>query len=186
MTNELVFASAKGFLHYELRITNSSAFCLDGHTLRRFPLDGAEGFAELEYEEDGGEGHGDDIRDGLGEVDAQGGVFDEMGDDVDEGQEQDELPYHRHDDRGGGVAQGDEGHLAGDLDTEDAQYAAVDAQRRGGKINQRRVRCEYACENAREQHDSSPDDKGIGKTSDQQKPEGFLDPLCVFGTEVKA
>ena len=61
--------------------------------------DGLQGFFEFVAEEQGGAEHGDGVRDGLCQVDCNGLVRQEGGQEVDEGDEQDELPKHRQKDR---------------------------------------------------------------------------------------
>ena len=47
---------------------------------------------------------------------------------VDQGQQQDEFPQHCHNDGAAGGANGNEGHLAGDLDAKEEQRPAIDPQ----------------------------------------------------------
>ena len=89
-----------------------------------------QGFAELDGKQDGGAGHGDGIRHRLGGVDCHGLICQQPGHQIDQGQQQDELPQHCHNDGAAGGANGNEGHLTGDLDTKEEQRPAIDPQGR--------------------------------------------------------
>ena len=59
----------------------------------------------------------------------------------------------------GRAADGNEGHLAGDLNAEDEQRAAVDAQSFRGEGEQLGVRRKDSGESLREQHDARPEQR---------------------------
>ena len=91
---------------------------------------------ELEEEGGGGHGSGDDVTDGLGKEHAEHGVCDHMGQDEDEGNEQDELAQAGQQQADLGLTQRHKALLAGDLDTGGENARHVDAHGPGGVIDQ--------------------------------------------------
>ena len=102
-----------------------------------------------------------------------------MGQQIDQRQQQHELPQHRHDDGAGGVADGHKGHLAGDLDAHQEQGPAVDPQHPGGEGHQLRVGSEDPGKDPGEQLDAAPQHQGVAQAYLQQQPEGLAHPLGV-------
>ena len=88
------------------------------------------------FEEQDGEGDGEEIGDGLRKIDAHGLVGRKHRRQIDQRQEQHELAHDGDDDRRLRIADGDERHLAGDLDAEHEEHAAVNAQRLSGEGDQ--------------------------------------------------
>ena len=82
----------------------------------------------MEHEEYRRKGHGEDVRDRLCGVNTDGAVADDMRHNINEGQEQNELPHHRNYDRRGRVSERNEGHLARDLDAEQDHSAKINAE----------------------------------------------------------
>ena len=109
-----------------------------------------------------------------------------MGQQIDQRQQQHELPQHRHDDGAGGVADGHKGHLAGDLDAHQEQGPAVDPQHPGGEGHQLRLRRENPGEGPGEQLDAGPQHQGVPQADLQQQTEGLAHPPGAAGTEVIA
>ena len=107
-----------------------------------------------------------------------------MGQEVDAGDQQHELPQHRHDDGADGVADGDEGHLAGQLDAEEEERGAVDPQGRRGVVHQSGI--EEAHEEPGEELDDGPEGDGVDEAGLQKEAEGLPDPGAVPGAVVEA
>ena len=84
----------------------------------------------------------------------------------------------------GRVADGNEGHLAGNLNAEDEQCAAVDAQSFRGKGEQLGVRRKDSGKSLREQHDARPEQDGIGQAGLEQRKEGFFDAGSIFAPKL--
>ena len=59
-------------------------------------FNGFQSLTELEEEQDRGKCNRQHIRDGLGQIYAEGGILYEAGHDIDQGDEQNEFAYHRH------------------------------------------------------------------------------------------
>jgi len=133
----------------------------------------------LDGKQDGGAGHGDGVRHRLGGVDCHGLICQQPGHQIDQGQQQDELPQHCHNDGAAGGANGNEGHLTGDLDTKEEQRPAIDPQGGHRKGHQRRVRGENPGKRAGAQLDHHPQRHGIAQTHLQQQPEGLPHPLGI-------
>ena len=108
------------------------------------------------------------------------------GENINKGDQQDDLAQHRQEQRGLGVAQGDEGLLAGDLDAEDAGGTHIDPQRPDGVIHQLGAVVENQNEHPGEQLHQDPQSHGVDHAGPQQAPEGIPHPLGIVGAEVVA
>ena len=148
--------------------------------------DGLQGFFEFVAEEQGGAEHGDGVRNGLCQVDCNGLVRQEGGQEVDEGDEQDELPKHRQKDRCLGIAHGDEGHLAGDLHPHQAHGSGVDAQDHLGVVDNSGIAGEQGGVDLGEQLNGAPQHHSVDAGAEQEQLEGFSHPCPVSGTKVVA
>ena len=109
-----------------------------------------------------------------------------MGQQIDQGQQQNEFTQYGHKDGTGRVADGDKGHLTGDLQPKQEQGAAVKAQGAGREGDQFRVRREHAGEQLGEEHDRRPQQGGVDQADDQQQAEAGPHPLAVPGPVVVA
>ena len=145
-----------------------------------------EGLAELEAEQEHRACDGDGIGHGLRQEHGPGLVRQQVGQQIDQRQQQHELPQHRHHDGAGGVADGHEGHLAGDLDAHQEQGPAVDPQHPGGEGHQLRLRRENPGEGSGEQLDAGPQHQGVAQADLQQQTEGLAYPPGAAGAEVIA
>ena len=104
----------------------------------------------------------------------------------DQRNQQHELAQDGHDDGARRVADGNKRHLAGNLNTEDEQRAAIDAQRLGGEDQQLGVRRENPREGLREEHDAAPEDDRIRQAGLEQREERLPDARGVSRAEVVA
>ena len=100
--------------------------------------------------------------------------------------QQDDLSQNCQEQRGLGVAQSDEGLLAGDLHAEDTGGRHVDSQRPGGVRHQLRGAAEKQGEQPGEELHQGPESHGIGHAGYQQAAEGVPYPLGVPGAVVVA
>ena len=157
-----------------------------GYRLLQGRLQLLQGLFELHREQDGGERHRQHVSHGLRKIDGCCGVRQEAGQDVDQGDQQHELPQHRYNDGADSVSGGDQSHLAGDLDAEQAQPTAVDAQRPGGEGQQGRVGGEQTGEHPGAQHHEGPQRHGVDEAGAQQQTEALPDAVCVPGAVVVA
>lgn len=80
-------------------------------------IDFFQSFSELEYKQDCGEGHGNDVSNRLCHIHAKSAVAYYIRHNVYQGQKKHEFPHNCHDNRRGRVAKRDKSHLAGNLDT---------------------------------------------------------------------
>ena len=140
----------------------------------------------MDGKQDGSAGHGDGIRHRLSGVNCHGLIRQQPGHQVDQGQQQDELPQHCHNDGAAGGANGNEGHLTGDLDAKEEQRPAIDPQGGHRKGHQRRVGGEDPGKRAGAQLDHRPQRHGIAQAHLQQQPEGLPHPLGVPGAVIVA
>ena len=99
----------------------------------------------MDGKQDGGAGHGDGVRHRLGGVNRHGLIRQQPGHQIDQGQQQDELPQHCHNDGAAGGADGNEGHLAGKLDSEEEHRTTIDPECTCRKGDERRISAEDSC-----------------------------------------
>ena len=122
-----------GFLSHYLPFQNhwSERFLTICSSVRVFglQLQRRHGFAELAREQNRGKRHGNHVRDGLRHINAHGLIGHKLRHDIDERNEQHELAHDGHNDRARRISERDERHLAGDLDAEKHQNAAVESKR---------------------------------------------------------
>lgn len=100
--------------------------------------------AKLRRKQDGGARDGNHVRDGLGQIHGGRLIGQQRRQQIDQRQQQHEFAQHGHDDRAQRAADGHERHLAGDLDAEQKQPRAIDAQHARREGDERRVRREDA------------------------------------------
>ena len=109
-----------------------------------------------------------------------------MGQQVNQRDQQDKLAQHRHENRAGRVADGNEGDLAGDLNAEQEQRAAVHPQGFRREGDQFRVRAEQAGKSLRKEHNERPKPAGIAQAGRQHPTEGLPHPAHVARAEIIA
>ena len=110
----------------------------------------------------------------------------EVGQNINQGDQQNDLPQGRQEQGGLGIAQGNKRLLAGDLNAENAGGSHVDPQGLGGVCHQLWVVVEDQHESPGEQLHRRPQHQGIGETGSQQRFESIPDPLGIPGAEVVA
>ena len=145
-----------------------------------------QGFAKLRRKQDGRARDGNDVRDRLGQIHGRRLVGQQRRQQIDQRQEQHELAQHGHDDRAHRAADGHERHLAGDLDAEQEQARAVDAQHARREGDELRVRREDAREQTGEELDEQPERDGVDQAHLQQQVERFTHAVGVLCAEVVA
>ena len=143
----------------------------------RFQLPDA--FAELREEQRRGHGHGDEIGDRLGEQDGGRLVFKQQRTDIDQRNEQNDLAQHGEKQRAFGVADGDKGLLAGELNAEQQRDRHIDAERGDGKGDERGVVIKDHHKRLRRNLHRQPQRRRIGDAGEQQQPKGPFDALGV-------
>lgn len=142
--------------------------------------------AKLRRKQDGGARDGDHVRDGLGQIHGGRPVGQQRRQQIDQRQQQHEFAQHGHDDRAQRAADGHERHLAGDLDAEQKQPRAIDAQHARREGDERRVRREDARKQAGGELDERPERDRVDQAHLEQQAKRLAHARGVFRAEVVA
>ena len=96
-------------------------------------------------EHEGGDRSGDEIGNRLSQEHGEGLILEEVGQNEDQGDQQDDLTQQRHDQTDLGLTQGHEGLLAGNLEANGEAAGQEDLQRPSGVVHQGHVAGKDAC-----------------------------------------
>ena len=141
----------------------------------------------METKQDHRESDGQRIGNGFCQVDGQsliGGP--DPRHQENERDQQDKFPGDCHGNVCLGISQGVEGHLAGDLNTEQQHDRHVDPQGVFCKFDEGRIVGKQGGEDLGEKHDAEPQEGGIDHVGRKEQTEGRTNPVCIFCTIIIA
>ena len=130
-------------------------------------------------EKDSGTCDGEKIGDRFGGEDRDGLILHNRRHDINEGQQEEELPYDGHGDRGLGITDGHEGHLTRQLDAEDGRAGHIDPEGVCGVIDQVLLGCEHSGKSLRKKLHEREEQDGIGEADEKKLAEGQADALQI-------
>ena len=142
--------------------------------------------AKLRRKQDGRARDGDHVRDGLGQIHGGRLIGQQRRQQIDQRQQQHEFAQHGHDDRAQRAADGHERHLACDLDAEQKQPRAIDAQHARREGDERRVRREDARKQTGGELDERPERDRVDQAHPEQQAKRLAHACGVFRAEVVA
>ena len=152
----------------------------------RSPCAPVEYLIEAGKESNGRDGRGQKIADRLCQKDAEAFVCHKMGQDKNEGDEQDDLAQAGQQEAHLRLTQRHKALLAGDLNAHRKDAGHIDAHGPCGIVDQGGIRSEDARHHAGHGHHKQPEQGGVAETKGELEAERLLDPGLFACAEVEA
>ena len=137
-------------------------------------------------EQNGGKRDSNHVRNRLRHINAHDLIGNKLRHEINERNEQHELADDCHNNRAGGVSQRDKRHLAGNLDAEEHQHAAVNPKRLRREDDEVFIRCEDRGKDLREELDTAPENGRVNQRRGKKQPERLLHAGGIFCAVVVA